>query len=148
MHLLRRASRGTLVLLLVAGCSSSTTAPPPLVTGSYSLVKYNGHQLPYNTGPMPPKGQNPGGCPVLVTEGRLEINAELSTFWFQYDLRNGCTQELMSQLGLQGTYEQQGRKFTFIVTRSDGAVFRHDGSVSASSIVFQAEDEVLEFSRR
>jgi hypothetical protein len=96
---------------------------------------------------MGPKGENPGGCPVLISAGRLQIYAESSTFFFQYDIRNGCTQEPMSQQGLQGSYEQDGRRLTFIIARTDGETFRHGGSVSASSIVFRSVDEVLEFAR-
>lgn len=137
-----------LALGALGGCSSSgTTAPQPLVTATMPLTSYNGARLPYDLGPMPPKGENPGGCPILITAGALDINTAQSSFSYYYEIHNGCTQELMSRPGLFGSYVQEGRSITFTVTRTDGVVALYTGSVTHSSVTFRSDDEVLEFTR-
>lgn len=132
----------------LAGCSSSgATAPQPLVTATLPLNSYNGARLPYSLGPMPPKGENPGGCPILITTGALDINTTQGSFSYFYEIHNGCTQELMSRPGLFGSYVQDGRTITFTVTRTDGIVTHYTGSVTNSSVTFRSDDEVLEFRR-
>jgi hypothetical protein len=132
-----------------AGCSSSgATAPQPLITATMPLNSYNGARLPYSLGPMPPKGENPGGCPILITTGALDINTTQDSFSYFYEIHNGCTQELMSRPGLFGSYVQDGRTITFTVTRTDGIVTHYTGSVTNSSVTFRSDDEVLEFTRQ
>lgn len=137
-----------LACVTMGACGGSgTTAPQPLVTGTLPLTTYNGARLPYNLGPMPPKGENPGGCPILIAEGALDINATQHSFSYYYEIRNGCTQEVMSRPGLFGAFVQDGRNITFTVTRSDGIVTLYDGSVTNTSVTFRTNDEVLVFSR-
>lgn len=132
----------------LANCSSSgTTAPEPLVTATLALASYNGARLPYDMGPMPPKGNDPGGCSIVITQGALDINAVQRSFSYYYELHNGCTQELLSKPGLFGTYVQDGRHITFTVTRTDGIVTQYDGTVTNTSVTFRTDDEVLVFSR-
>jgi hypothetical protein len=145
---MRRSLGFALVCATIAGCGGSgTTAPQPLVTGTLPLATYNGARLPYNLGPMPPKGENPGGCPVLIAEGALDINIAQGSFSYYYEIRNGCTQEVMSRPGLFGSFVQEGRNITFTVTRTDGIVTHYPGSVSNSSVTFRSDDEVLVFTR-
>ena len=113
-------------LLGVEACQA-TTAPQPLSSGVYAMQAYNGSALPYEFATSPPKGENPGGCPILITAGRLSIDAVQGTFNYSYDIRNGCTQELMSQPGLQGSFEQHEGQLTFTVTRSDGITYHIRG---------------------
>lgn len=148
MHMPLSASTFTsAVLLLGAQACSNGTAPQPLSSGMYAMQAYNGAALPYEFATSPPKGQNPGGCPILITAGRLSIHAVQGTFNYSYDIRNGCTQELMSQPGLQGSFEQHEGQLTFTVTRSDGITFHHQGSLTDSSLTFESDDEVLRFTR-
>lgn len=146
-----KSSRNTALFvafaLLPGACSLFENDSAPLSTGVYALASYNGQGLPFDLGPEPPKGTNPGGCPILITGGRISIVAETRTFSYSYDIRNGCTNELMSQPGLQGVYEGTGGELTFIVTRADGQVFRHAGTLSSSRIVLDSGDERLTFRR-
>jgi len=136
-----------LALGALGSCSSSTTAPQPLVSATLPLNSYNGATLPYSLGPLPPKGENPGGCSILITAGALDISLTQSSFSYYYEIHNGCTQELMSRPGLFGSYVQDGRNITFTVTRTDGVVTHYPGSVTNTTVIFRSDDEVLEFTR-
>lgn len=142
------SAAGLLVALFLWSCKSSgTTAPIALSSATLALHRYNGQRLPFNTGPMPPKGQNPGGCPVLITEGSIVIDASLKRFSFWYQIRNGCTQEAMSQPSVYGSYLQAGSDITYTVTGADGLTWHYHGSVSNTSVTFESPNEALEFRR-
>jgi hypothetical protein len=128
-------------IAMIGGCTSATE---PLSAKSYPLERYNGASLPIDLGELGPKGSGSSSCHFFITGGRLSISNP-NSFSYTYDIRNGCTQALMSQPGLQGTYEQRGSEITFTVTRVDGMITTYGGLVSQSRIVFRSPDEVLEF---
>jgi|SRR5687767_5446925 len=132
--------------LVLSSCENSTA--PPLVTGLYKMVRYDGHSLPYEIGGSNPKGNSSGGCPVSIAQGRLSIFADAGTFALTYDYQNGCTQELMSQVGVQGKYIADGANLTFIVTRTDGVRIESRGHLTSSTISYENEGLVLLFERR
>lgn len=133
---------------LLVSCTRAPVEPGlDLASGAYALERYNDSALPFDLGPSPPNGNQPSGCPILITDGRLTINKAARMYAFSYSIRNGCTMEFMSQLGLQGTYELDGSRLTFRVAGVDGEVFENAGTLTSKYIIFATEDEVLHFAR-
>lgn len=135
-------------VLFASGCELfSASGASALATGSYNLVSYNGTSLPSDLGSIPSKGANPDGCALRIVAGRLTLEASVKTFFYSYDIHNGCSNEFMSRPSLQGSYEQSGRELVLVVRSADGVEFRHSGSLRGSKIVFEVGDETLEFVR-
>ena len=130
--------------LAQVACSSVTA--PELVSGVYPLIRYDGHDVPYNLGPGDPKGDNPPQpCGVLLAEGRMEVFVKQGTFALSYDYRSVCTNELMSSVGLQGQYVVVGSDVTYLIA---GVGAEGSGLLTRSTISFHLGDLVLLFSRR
>jgi hypothetical protein len=134
--------------LITASCSFLGLGPTrELASGDYPLHAFNGDRIPADLGPVAPKGPDPSQCHIFVTDGSLHIDASRATFAYEYEARNGCTQESLSEIGLSGTYRQYAQFLVFRVLRVDGQV-TFGGKVSGSSIRMDVgPGEALEFSR-
>lgn len=130
---------------VMAACTRST-APAPLMSGSFALQKYNTRSLPVDIGILPPKGQNPGGCHILVTSGSLIVSVESGTFSYSYEVQNACDRSVLSRPGAQGRFEADGNTLTFVLQRVDGEL-RFRGVIGRGTIEVRLDDETLTFAR-
>lgn len=109
------------------------------------MSAYNGAALPASLGPLPPKGDTPQGCDVVVAAGTLTVDAAGGRFAYGYDVRDACTQNRLSHLGASGLFAQRGRDLTFRVIRMIDTV-AFTGTFAAGVVtVHSGADEDLQF---
>ncbi len=132
----------------VAPACSQATAPAPLRSGVYPLQAYNGKPLPADISipskvlPHVPPNVPPeplSSCQEFVTGGSLTLDVEAGRFSVGYDGWDGCSQALVPQQAVSGTFEQHGNDLVLRVTREIPRIhaageWTFNGSAGPSSI--------------
>ena len=129
-----------------AACSDSAE-PIRVLVGDYSLMSYGGLPLPVDLGAIPDRltGESTN-CRLVITDGHLHLAAEVSSFAYAYDVRNSCSQQLMSRPTSSGSYRQDGDALFFDVPARD-TTFHFAGHIVGTSITVDHEGTILRFQR-
>lgn len=129
----------------VAPACSQATAPAPLRSGVYPLQAFNGKPLPADISipaKVPPNvpPDKFRSCQESVTGGSLTLDVEAGRFSMGYDVWDGCSQALVPQQTVSGTFEQHGNDLVLRGTRevprihAAGFEWTFSGSAGPSSI--------------
>lgn len=123
---------GAAVCLLLA-CSDS--AEPLQLGGSFALATIDARSLPADIGPVGPTTGTGGGleCRVIVPSGALTIDSGSNAFVFTYEMRNSCSNSVLSRPTTSGTFTRSGTALTFASPTGSG-VATFNGVIEGSAI--------------
>ena len=133
-------------VVALAGCAQARiTEPYPIADGQYALTSYNRAALPASLGALPPKGDTPVGCNVVVAEGALTLSAANGRFSVADVTRDACTQDQLGRVSLVGLFAQRGRDLTFRVPRTIDTSSFNGTFVAGVVTIYPGGSDVLKF---
>ena len=122
----------TAASLLPSACSDSPVDPEIVEEPvTLHLVRIDGHDVPFDDGPLTSRRGGISACHLIVTGGALSLDPSLQRYALYYTYRSSCDGHILNQLWDVGRYRRSGESLVF---EYEGDLPNYSGAVRGDTI--------------